>query len=92
LRLLRVVVTTDGCCPKPEAKVEESPGRLYIPVDMQDTCRCFIPIIFDVEIFVSPVHEDVFRLIVEQRAFGSSDPGGILMNQIVDVRQLPGLK
>jgi hypothetical protein len=92
LRLLRVVVVTTGCGPQPEAKVEESPGRLLIQLDMNDTCVHVQPEFFDVDILVSPVHADVFRLIVEQLDFDSNQPGVILLNQLVDVRTLPGLK
>jgi hypothetical protein len=92
LRLLRAVVVTTGCGPQPEAKVEESPGRLLIQLDMNDTCVHVQPEFFDVDILVSPVHADVFRLIVEQLDFDSNQPGVILLNQLVDVRTLPGLK
>jgi hypothetical protein len=92
LRLLRVVATTDGCGPQPEAEVEESAGRLLIKFDMADTCVHVRAELFDVDILVSPVHEDVFRLIVEKRDLDSETPGEVLMNRLVDVRQLPGLK
>ncbi|MCI0696175.1 hypothetical protein L0337_29755 [candidate division KSB1 bacterium] len=92
LRMLRVVVKTDGCGPEPEAKVEESPGRLLIQFDMKNTCVHVRAEFFDVDILVSPVHEDVFRLIVESRNFASDETGVILFNQLVDVRQLPGVK
>jgi hypothetical protein len=92
LRMLRVVVKTDGCEPKPEAKVEESPGRLLIQFDMKNTCVHVRAEFFDVDILVSPVHEDVFRLIVEERNFASDEVGVVLFNQLVDVRTLPGVK
>lgn len=92
LRMLRVVATTGGCGPKPEAKVEESPGRLHIQLDMKNTCVHVRAEYFDVDMLVSPVHEDVFRLIVEERSFDSSETGAVLLNQLVDVRQLPGVK
>jgi hypothetical protein len=92
LRALRVVVKTDGCGPEPEAKVEESPGRLLIQFDMKDTCVHVRAEFFDVDILVSPVHEDEIRLIVERRNFNNNDPGVILLNQLVDVNKLPGVK
>ncbi len=92
LRMLRVVVKADGCGPEPEAKVEESTGRLLIQFDMKNTCVHVRAEFFDVDILVSPVHEDVFRLIVESRDFANDQAGAILLNQLVDVRQLPGVK
>jgi hypothetical protein len=92
LRALRVVVKTDGCGPEPEAKVEESPGRLLIQFDMKNTCVHVRAEFFDVDMLVSPVHEDLFRLIVEQCDFSSDAPGMVLLNQPIDVRKLPGLK
>ncbi|MGH7598414.1 MAG: hypothetical protein ACREOI_18820 [bacterium] len=92
LRMLRVVVKTDGCEPEPEAKVEEISGRLLIQFDMKNTCVHVRAEFFDVDILVSPVHEDVFRLIVESRNFASDETGAILLNQLVDVRELPGVK
>jgi len=93
LRALRVVVKTDGCGPQPEAKVEESSGRLLIQFDMKNTCVHVKAEFFDVDILVSPVHENEIRLIVEQRDFSNSnDPGVVLLNQLVDVRKLPGVK
>jgi hypothetical protein len=92
LRMLRVVVKTSGCGPEPEAKVEESPGRLLIQFDMKNTCVHVRAEFFDVDILVSPVHEDVFRLIVEERNFASDEAGVVLLNQLVDVRILPGVK
>lgn len=92
LRMLRVAVQTTGCGPKPEAKVEESSGRLLIQFDMKNTCEHVVAEGFDVDILVSPVHEDVFRLIVENRNFASDETGFILLNQLVDVRTLPGIK
>jgi hypothetical protein len=92
LRMLRVVVKTDGCEPQPEAKVEENPGRLLIQFDMKNTCVHVLAEFFDVDILVSPVHEDVFRLTVESRNFTSNETGVILLNQLVDVRTLPGVK
>ena len=92
LRALRVVVKTDGCGPQPSAKVEETTGRLQIQFDMKDTCVHVRAEFFDVDMLVSPVHENEFRLIVEQRNFNSNDPGVILLNQLVDVTKLPGVK
>lgn len=92
LRMLRVVVKTDGCGPEPEAKVEESPGRLLIQFDMKNTCVHVRAEYFDVDMLVSPVHEEVFRLIVESRSFGGNEAGFVLLNQLVDVRKLPGVK
>src|SRR5574341_613343 len=88
LRMLRVVAKTDGCEPLPEAKVEESPGRLLIQFDMKNTCVHVRAEFFDVDMLVSPVHEDMFRLIVEQRDFSSNESGVILLDQVVDVRKL----
>jgi hypothetical protein len=92
LRAFLVTVKTDGCGPQPEAKVEESAGRLLIQFDMKNTCVHIRAEFFDVDILVSPVHEDEFRLIVEQRNFSGNEPGIILLNQLVDVRKLPGMK
>jgi len=92
LRMLRVVVKTDGCEPQPEAKVEESFGRLLIQFDMKNTCVHVRAEFFDVEMLVSPLHENEFRLLVERRHFGSDASGIILMNEFVDVRKLPGVK
>jgi hypothetical protein len=92
LRMLRAVVKTDGCGPEPEAKVEESPGRLLIQCDMKNTCVHVRAEFFDVDILVSPVHEDVFRLIVESRSFAGNEAGVVLLNRLVDVRTLPGVK
>jgi hypothetical protein len=92
LRMLRVVAKTDGCEPQPEAKVQESPGRLLIQLDMKNDCVHGRAEFFDVDMLVSPVHEDMFRLIVEQRDFSSDQAGAILIDQIVDVRKLPGVK
>lgn len=92
LRMLRVVVKTAGCGPEPEAKAEESPGRLLIQFDMKNACVHVRAEFFDVDMLVSPVHEDVFRLTVEERNFASDEAGVVLLNQLVDVRQLPGVK
>jgi len=92
LRALRLVVKTDGCSPLPQAKVEESSGRLLVQFDMKDTCVHVRAEFFDVDMLVSPVHEDEMRLIVERRNFSNNDPGVILLNQLVDVRKLPGVK
>jgi hypothetical protein len=60
---------------------------------MKNTCVHVKPEFFDVDILVSPVHENEIRLIVEQRDFrNSSDPGVVLINQVVDVRKLPAVK
>ncbi len=92
LRMLRVVVKTDGCEPQPEAKVEESSGRLLIQLDMKNNCVHVRAEFFDVEMLVSPVHEDVFRLVVESRDFSNNEAGIVLLDQVVDVRKLPGVK
>jgi len=92
LRALRVIVKTDGCGPQPEAKVEESSGRLLIQFDMKDTCVHVRAEFFDVDVLVSPVHEDEIRLIVERRNFSNNDPGIVLLNQFIDLRKLPGVK
>jgi hypothetical protein len=92
LRMLRVVVKTDGCGPEPEAKVEENSGRLLIQFDMKNTCVHVRAEFFDVDMLVSPVHADMFRLIVESRNFASDETGAILLDELVDVRTLPGVK
>lgn len=92
LRALRITVVADGCGPLPQAKVEESTGRLLVQFDMKDTCVHVRAEFFDVDMLISPVHEDEFRLIVEQSNFNNNDPGVILLNQLVDVRKLPGVK
>ena len=92
LRALRVTVVADGCGPLPQGKVEESPGRLLVQFDMKDTCVHVRAEFFDVDMLISPVHEDEFRLLVERRNFSNNAPGVILLNRLVDVRQLPGLK
>ena len=92
LRALRVVVKAYGCGPLPQAKVEESAGRLLVQFDMKDTCVHVRAEFFDVDMLISPVHEDEFRLLVEQRNFSNNDPGVILLNRLVEVRKLPGVK
>jgi len=92
LRALRVTVVTDGCEPLPQAKVEESAGRLLVQFDMKNTCVHVRAEFFDVDMLISPVHEDEFRLLVESRNFSNDDPGVILLNRQVDVRKLPGVK
>lgn len=92
LRALRVTVVAGGCGPLPQAKVEESTGRLLVQFDMKDTCVHVRAEFFDIDILLSPVHEDEFRLLVESRNFNTDDPGLILLNQFVDVRKLPGVK
>ena len=91
-RALRVTVVADGCGPLPQAKVEERTGRLLVQFDMKDTCVHVKAELFDVDMLISPVHEDEFRLLVERRNFNSNDPGVIVLNQPVDVRKLPGVK
>jgi len=87
LRALRVTVVADGCGPLPQAKVEESAGRLLVQLDMKNTCVHVRAEFFDVDMLISPVHEDEFRLLVI-----GNDPGLVLLNQLVDVRKLPGVK
>jgi len=87
LRALRVTVVADGCGPLPQAKAEESPGRLLVQLDMKNTCVHVRAEFFDVDMLISPVHEDEFRLLVV-----GADPGLVLLNLLVDVRQLPGVK
>jgi hypothetical protein len=59
---------------------------------MKNTCVHVRAEFFDVDILVSPVHEDVFRLIVESRSFAGNEAGVVLLNRLVDVRTLPGVK
>jgi hypothetical protein len=92
LRALRVTAVTDGCEPLPRARVEESAGRLLVQFDMKNACVHVRAEFFDVDMLISPVHEDEFRLLVELRNFDNNEPGVILLNQLVDVRKLPGLK
>lgn len=92
LRALRITVVADGCGPLPQAKVEESTGRLLVQFDMKNTCVHVKAEFFDVDMLISPVHEDEFRLIVENRNFSNDNPGIILLNQAVEVRKLPGVK
>jgi hypothetical protein len=92
LRALRVTVVTDGCEPRPQARVEESAGRLLVQFDMKNACVHVRAEFFDVDMLISPVHEDEFRLIVESSNFDNNVPGVIVLNQLVDVRKLPGVK
>jgi hypothetical protein len=87
LRALRVVVKAAGCDSLPQADVEERAGRLSVLLDMQNGCVPVREEFFDVDMLISPVHEDEFRLLVI-----SHDPGLVLLDQLVDVRKLPGLK
>jgi hypothetical protein len=87
LRALRVVVKAAGCDSLPQATVEESAGRLTVLLDMQNGCVPVREEFFDVDMLISPVHEDEFRLLVI-----SYDPGLVLLDQLVDVRKLPPLK
>jgi len=91
LRLLRVNVVSEGCGPNPEAKLTVEQDRLIIQFDLQSSCVHDDPEFFDVEINLSPVHPDVFQLIVEEKDFETSFPGRILLNRRVDVRELPRL-
>jgi len=92
LRALRITVVTDGCEPLPRARVEESAGRLLVQFDMKNACVHVRAEFFDVDMLISPVHEDEFRLIVESSNFDNNVPGVILLNQLVDGRKLPGVK
>lgn len=87
LRALRVVVKAAGCDSLPQATVEESAGRLTVILDMQNGCVPVREEFFDVDILISPVHEDEFRLLVI-----SQNPGLVLLDQVVEVRKLPPLK
>jgi hypothetical protein len=86
-RALRLVVKASGCGSLPKANVEESTGRLTVLLDMQNGCVPVREEFFDVDMLISPVREDEFRLSVI-----SYDPGLVLLNQLVDVRQLPRAK
>jgi hypothetical protein len=54
---------------------------------MQNGCVPVREEFFDVDMLIRPVREDEFRLSVI-----SYDPGLVLLNQLVDVRKLPGVK
>lgn len=90
LRMLRTTVVTTGCGPQLEAGLEETPARLTIRFDMNDTCVHVRPEYYDVDIFVSPVHPDTFRLVVLQVGFASLEDFVVLLNRRIDVRTLPG--
>jgi len=64
---------------------------LWIGFDKKNGCMHVRPEFFDVDIFVSPVHLDVFHLVVEERNFGQNAAGHIVLSLPVDVRQLPGI-
>ncbi len=91
LRLLRINVVSAACAPRPEAKLALENERMIIQLDMQDSCAHATPELFDVDISVSPVHPDVFQLIIEEKDFETNLPGKILLNRRIDVRELPGL-
>ncbi len=89
LRLLRINVVSEGCGPDPEAQLIVEQDRIIIQFDMQSSCVHETPEFFDVGIDLSPVHSEVFQLIVEEKDFETSLPGRIVLNRRVDVRVLP---
>lgn len=91
LRLLRVNVVSQGCGPNPKTKFTLEGDRMIIQFDMENSCVHAVPEFFDVDINVSPVHLDVFRLIVEESDFETEGSGRTLLNRQVDVRVLPGI-
>lgn len=91
LRLLRINVVTQGCGPSPEARLTVESDRIIVQFDMKNSCRHVIPEWFDVDLSLSPVHLEVFQLIVEEKSFATNEPGTILLNRRVVVEELPGL-
>ena len=93
LRLLQSTALAAGCEPHVEARLELSPGVIHIRFDMHNRCLPERADVHDVDIVISPVHPDTFRLIVEQVDFSGTIPdftGQIVLNRRVDVRSLPG--
>lgn len=91
LRLLRLNVVVEGCNPQPQAEIEGGGERIDIRLDMNNACTPATGELFDVDIHLSPIHPDVFQLVVEARDLDSNAPGQIIFNKKIDVRQLPGL-
>jgi len=91
LRLLRINVVSAACEPEPKAMLTLENERMIVQFDMQDSCVQAPPELFDVDISLSPIHLDVFQLIVEEKDFATNLPGKILLSRRVDVRELPGI-
>lgn len=91
LRLLRINVVAEGCAPKPKTQLTVETGRLIVQFDMDNNCVDTVPEHFDVDINISPIHADVFQLIVEEKDFETQSVGRIVMQRSIDVRKLPGI-
>lgn len=91
LRLLRLNLVVDGCDPQPQAELEDGGDRILIRLDMNNSCTPSGSERFDVDIHLSPVHVDVFQLVVEARDLDGNAPGQIIFNRNIDVTELPGL-
>lgn len=91
LRLLRINVVSEGCGPAPKAQLTAEASRIIVQFDMENSCVHAQPEFFDVDINLSPVHPDVFQLIVEEKDFEKEGAGKILMQRQIDVRKLPGI-
>ncbi len=91
LRLLRINVVAEGCEPKPKTQLMVEAGRIIVQFDMDNGCEHVAPEYFDVDINISPIHSDVFQLIVEEKDFETQSAGRIVMQRSIDVRKLPGI-
>lgn len=91
LRLLRLTIVVEGCNPQPHAEIETGSERIVIRLDMNNACTPASGELFDVDIYLSPIHPDVLQLVVEARDLDSNAPGQIIFNKKIDVRQLPSL-
>jgi hypothetical protein len=91
LRLLRINVVSEGCGPNPKAKLTAEEDRIIVQFDMENSCVHVVPEYFDVDLSLSPIHPDVFQLIVEEKDFEQQGAGKILLQRRIDVRELPGL-
>lgn len=91
LRLLRVNVVAEGCDPKPKTQLTVEDNRIVVQFDMDNGCVHVVPEYFDVDINLSPVHPDVFQLIIEEKDFETQSMGRIVMQRNIDVRTLPGI-
>ncbi len=90
LRLLRINVVSEGCGPNPKAKLTAEEDRILVQFDMENSCVHVVPEFFDVDINLSPIHPEVFQLIVEEKDFEQEGAGKILLQRRIDVRELPG--
>lgn len=91
LRLLRLNVVSEGCGPSPKAQLTAEASRIIVQFDMENSCVHVQPEFFDVDLNLSPVHPDVFQLIVEEKDFEKEGAGRILLQRQIDVRKLPGI-